>query len=68
MRKALLGGNSPPKLTSQIIVYTLATAFSISPLEVYEMPAELVIDMLSIHGEVKRLEAEEMAKAQKMMG
>lgn len=68
MRKALLGGKAAPRLTSQIIVYTLATAFSMSPLEVYKMPAELVIDMLTIHGEVKRLEAEEMAKAQKTMG
>mgnify|MGYP003625933209 CR=1 FL=1 len=31
-------------------------------------PRLLVIDMLTIHGEVKRLEAEEMAKAQKTMG
>lgn len=40
----------------------LATAFSISPLEVYEMPASLVRDMLAIHKEVKLLESEEMDK------
>tara|TARA_R100000742_G_C4253644_1_gene71726 strand:- start:357 stop:545 length:189 start_codon:yes stop_codon:yes gene_type:complete len=49
-------------LSSQIVVYTLATAFSISPLQVYEMPVSMVNDMLRIHMEIKRLEAEEMEK------
>tara|TARA_R100000479_G_scaffold141629_2_gene77425 strand:- start:13086 stop:13265 length:180 start_codon:yes stop_codon:yes gene_type:complete len=52
-------------LSSQLVVYTLATAFSISPLEVYAMPASMVKDMLRIHGEVKRMEAEEMEKIEK---
>lgn len=58
----MTGGQSSPELSSQLIVYMLATAFSISPLEVYEMPASLVRDMLAIHKEVKLLESEEMDK------
>tara|TARA_R110000822_G_scaffold289487_2_gene410819 strand:- start:2236 stop:2445 length:210 start_codon:yes stop_codon:yes gene_type:complete len=67
VRKALKGGKTSPKLTSQLIVYTIATAFSISPLEVYDMPAELVKDMLIIHMQAKQLEMEEMSKAEKSM-
>ena len=65
MRRALKGGKCPPKLSSQLIVYTLATAFSINPMEVYKMPVSLVTDMLIIHKNMKELEAEEMEKASK---
>ena len=34
-------------------------------MEAYQTPAETIIEMLSIHGEVKRLELEEMEKAMK---
>ena len=67
MRRALRGGETTPKISSQLIVYSIAQAFSISPLEVYKMPAELVMDMLRIHKEVKQLEAEEYEKAQKQI-
>lgn len=67
MRKAVRTGNCPPHIMSKIIVYTLATTFSISPLEVYRMPASLVKEMLFIHQTVKELEAEEMEKAQSKM-
>jgi len=65
IKRAIRGGNASPELSSQLIVYTLATTFSISPMEVYKMPASLVKDMLSIHKEVKLLEVEEMDKIQK---
>ena len=58
-------GDCPPNLAPKIVVYTLATAFSISPLEVYRMPYSLVKEMLFIHQTVKELEAEELDKAQK---
>jgi len=45
----------------------LAQAFSISPLEVYKMPASLVNDMLTIHMEYKKIESEEIDKIQKQM-
>ena len=48
-----------------MIVYGLAQAFQISPLEVYEMPAELVMDMLRIHGAVEEHKAELMDKEMK---
>jgi hypothetical protein len=37
-------------------------------MEVYRMPASMVVDMLSIHKEVKALEAEAMEKSQNKMG
>ncbi len=67
MGRALRGFETTPQISSQLIVYSLAQAFSISPLEVYEMPASLVMDMLRIHKEVKILEAEEYEKAQKQI-
>ena len=47
------------------MVYSLAIAFSISPLEVYKMPANLVIDLLTLHTEVEKYKAEETEKQMK---
>ena len=55
----------PPNIASRIMVYTFGTTFHVNPLEVYLTPASLVRDMLEIHGEVKRLESEEMQKIKK---
>lgn len=45
------------------MVYTLAQAFSINPIDVYNMPMSLAKEMLIIHGEVKKIEIEEIEKA-----
>lgn len=47
------------------MVYTYSTTFNVNPLETYRTPSKLVKEMLEIHGEVKRLEAEEIDKAKK---
>tara|TARA_R110002012_G_scaffold80818_5_gene204776 strand:+ start:10595 stop:10744 length:150 start_codon:yes stop_codon:yes gene_type:complete len=47
------------------MIYTYSTTFNSSPLEAYNTPAILVKQMLEVHGEVKRIEAEEMEKASK---
>ena len=65
MKRVLRGGKAEPKDASLIVVYTLAKALSISPLEIYKMPAELVMDLLAIHGAVKELESEEIDKKMK---
>ena len=65
MRRAIRKGEGDPSTASLIIVYTLAKALKISPLEVYEMPAKLVMDMLAIHGIMEEIKAEEIEKAQK---
>mgnify|MGYP003115299528 CR=1 FL=1 len=57
------GGQGSPSDVSLIIVYTLAKALGISPLEIYKMPANLVIDLLSVHRVMLELEAEEIEKA-----
>tara|TARA_R100000152_G_C6743091_1_gene166826 strand:+ start:210 stop:401 length:192 start_codon:yes stop_codon:yes gene_type:complete len=59
----LKGGSSDPITASKIMVYTLAQAFSINPVEVYNMPMSLAKEMLLIHGEVKKIEAESLEQA-----
>ena len=65
MKRILRGGKAEPKDASLIVVYTLAKALSISPLEIYQMPASLVQDLLSVHTAVLEIEAEEMNKQMK---
>ncbi len=65
MRRAIRSGQGDPSTASLIMVYTLARALKISPLEVYQMPAQLVKDMLSIHGYVEEMKAEEIEKQTK---
>ena len=53
------------EIVSLITVYSLSKALAISPLDVYQMPARLVRDMLMVHGEVEQYKAEEMDKQMK---
>ena len=46
------------------MVYSLSSALSISPLEVYKMPVSLVKDLLSVHANIEKIKADEMEKAQ----
>ena len=59
------GGRGSPQDVSLIIVYTLAKALAISPLEIYKMPTSLVLDLLTVHKNVEIIKAEEMEKASK---
>ena len=59
------GGRGSPQDVSLIIVYTLAKALAISPLEIYKMPTSLVLDLLTVHKNVEMVKAEEMEKAMK---
>ncbi len=65
IRSALKGGECPPKLASRITVYSLSKALAISPLEVYKMPAEMVKELLLIHGNFELLKHEEIEKEMK---
>jgi len=58
-------GKMQPQDVSLIIVYTLAKALAISPLEIYKMPQSLVMDMLMLVNIQNEIEAEEMKKATK---
>ena len=52
-----------------MVVFILAQAFKISPLEVYKMPKDLVDDMLLFYfssEELKNQEMEKMTKKHKM--
>ena len=59
------GGKSDPKTVSLIIVYSLSKALGISPLEVYKMPANLIIDLLQVHQVFEEIKTEELKKASK---
>jgi len=64
--KSVLRGSSPkPHEASLIVTYTLAKALSISPLEIYKMPASLVQDLLTVHSAYKEIESEELQKEMK---
>ena len=64
MREVIRGKRNDPQRLSLVIVYTLAKALAISPLEIYKMPASLVSDLLIIHSEIETIKAEEIEKVQ----
>ena len=55
-------GSKDPKINSRMVVFILAQAFKISPLEVYKMPKSLVDDMLLFYFSSEELKNEEMEK------
>lgn len=59
------GKKGSPEDISLVIVYSLSKALAISPLEIYKMPAKLVVDLLSVHRVMLELEQEEMKKMEK---
>tara|TARA_A100001201_G_scaffold111441_1_gene95424 strand:- start:1440 stop:1631 length:192 start_codon:yes stop_codon:yes gene_type:complete len=59
----LKGGSVSPVIASKIMIYTYSSTFHINPIDAYNTPASVVKEMLEIHGEVKRIESEEIEKA-----
>ena len=59
------GGKIQPQDASLIIVYTLAKALAISPLEIYKMPQSLVTDLLMMVNIQSEMEEQELNKARK---
>ncbi len=49
----------------KIMLYSYCSAFHVNPKDAYDTPASLIKEMLDIHGEVKKIESEEMKKATK---
>lgn len=68
IENAVRGKKTNPQMVFLIMTYTLATALSISPLEIYKMPASLVTDLLSVHFTIEKIKHEEIEKAQKEAG
>ncbi len=59
------GGEIKPDLAARIILYSYCVTFHVSPMEAYKTPAKLLIDLLAIHGEAKKIEAEEIERTMK---
>ena len=47
------------------MIYSYASIFHINPVDAYNTPFSLVKEMLEIHGEVKKIESEEIQKSMK---
>jgi hypothetical protein len=58
----LKGREVNPVIGSRILLYSYCIAFKVSPLEAYNTPANIILNMLSIHAEAKKIEQEEMEK------
>ena len=50
-----------------MVTYTMAKELNISPLDTYNMPASLVMELLEIHMQVEAYKVEEFEKQQKKM-
>ena len=59
------GKKHSPKISSLIVVYMLAKALAISPLEIYKMPTHLVLDLLAVHAVSEEFQAEALEKMKK---
>ena len=59
------GKKGNPKDITLIVVYILSKELGISPLEINQMPASLIIDLLEVHKVMSELEAEELEKLEK---
>ena len=44
------------------MLYVYCSVFHVNPTDAYNTPASLIRELLEIHGEVKRIEAEELNK------
>ena len=49
----------------KVMLYSYCSAFHVNPKDAYDTPASLIKEMLEIHGEVKKIESEEIKKASK---
>ena len=65
IRNAITGKKSNPETVFLILTYTLASALSISPLEIYKMPSSLVMDLLMVHFNMEKVKQEELDKVKK---
>lgn len=65
IRNAITGKKSNPETVFLIMTYTLASALSISPLEIYKMPSSLVMDLLMVHFNMEKVKQEELDKVKK---
>ena len=68
IRDAITGKKSNPETVFLIMTYTLASALSISPLEIYKMPSSLVMDLLMVHFNMEKVKQEELDKVKKNAG
>ena len=68
IENAIKGKGTTPETVFLIMTYTLASAVSISPLEIYKMPSSLVMDLLRVHFSMEKIKHDELEKAKKNAG
>ena len=62
IRRGLKGGEVNPILSTRIILYTYCISFGVNPMDAYKTPAKIILEMLAIHAETKKLEQEEIER------
>lgn len=68
IENAIRGRKTEPRIAFLIMTYTLASALSISPLEVYKMPSSLVMELLLVHYNMEKIKHEELEKVKRQAG
>lgn len=60
IRRGLRGGEIEPTLASRILIYSYSKVFGISPMEAYNTPATIILEMMKIHTEVEEMKSQEI--------
>jgi len=64
----LRGNNTEPETALEILLYSYCRTFSVTPEEAQNTPIRTINKLMSIHGAVKEIEAEEIDKAKNRRG
>ena len=65
IRRAIKGAEVPPSIAMDILLYSYSKTFAINPYEAKDTPIRIMTDMLLVHGEVEKANADEIEKASK---
>ena len=56
------GSEVKPEIAMDVLLYSYCSIFHINPIEAKQTPISIIKTMMTVHGEVKRLESEEIQK------
>jgi hypothetical protein len=65
IRRAIKGGEVPPTIALEILLYSYSKTFAINPYVAKDTPIRVMTDMLLVHGEIEKVKSEEIENATK---
>ncbi len=65
IRRGVRGGQVPPPIAMDILLYSYSKIFAINPYDAKDTPIRMMTEMLLVHGEIEKVKAEEIEKATK---